>query len=75
MNPEYTLSDEPLRVEVGKTGGGTVGDSYEGWWEIVVYRKGEKALETTIQSPKPMTHESIAQWAVDLIKGKSQSAV
>lgn len=64
---EYHTHVDQYCVRVDKVGGGTVGKSYDGLWEVVVKEEGIVILDDTIQSLRPMTHYEVAEFAPEFI--------
>ncbi|MFF4020010.1 hypothetical protein [Streptomyces sp. NPDC001843] len=66
MSAEYTTRINGLHVQVSKRGGGTLGKSYVGLWDVTVMNGPIYILDgEEIDAGTPKTHAQMAQIAAD----------
>lgn len=62
---EYTKTIDGFTVHVNKVGGGTLGEAYEGDWEVVVMNGDVFVLDNNIiHTGTPKTHAGTAREAI-----------
>lgn len=60
--PAISIDDlSKWEISVDKIGGGTVGSSYTGTWEITYYIDGRLMDTETMNTGTPKTHKQVAQ--------------
>lgn len=62
---EYTTTEGLLVITVDKIGGGTVGRSYDGDWEVTVSEPAMMVLDDVITTGTPKTHREVAELATE----------
>ena len=63
---EYSCTIGGLKIYVNKVGGGTLGETYEGYWQITVMNGPVFKFDNAeFVSRKPVTHYTMAHMAYD----------
>jgi hypothetical protein len=66
MDAEYTTTVDGLHVEVSKRGGGTLGKSYVGLWDVTVMNGPVYVFDgEELDAGTPKTHVQVARMAAD----------
>lgn len=59
--PKFTENDSKIEIGVDKVGGGTLGSSHKGTWEISHYVNGRLLGTEDMITGSPKTHEEAAK--------------
>lgn len=71
MNTRMLQDRTIVSLEVSKVGGGTVGESYDGLWEVrIASDAGTLAEYNDLHTGTPKTHEEVIDIALDLYEGQ-----
>lgn len=66
--PQLYRDDKPLTIQIAKSGGGTVGESYAGTWRaIVTLGDTELYRGQDLDTGTPKTHEQAARVLADYV--------
>lgn len=66
MNTRMLQDRTIVSLEVSKVGGGTVGESYDGLWEVAIASNaGPLAMIHDLHTGTPKTHEEVIDIALD----------
>lgn len=71
---EYKTTVDGLSVEVSKRGGGTLGKSYVGLWDVTVMNGPVYVLDgEELDAGTPKTHAQVARMAADFASAQIDS--